>query len=184
MTIHPALGAFETAQEQDRVFDLVQRHLVPALEAHRLRIPSVHTHLLNACLNRLGVPTQLAASVWITKEHESGGFSYDCLVIGVEFPGGHVINYRGERGWAVPRAKRLEARYKPGEQPVGPQCRWMQLQHSDAAALIRKETDVVRSSRIDEVVGSVVSAIEQTSLLESTAPNALHCPPKQGTPRL
>ena len=180
MTIHPALGAFETAQEQDRVFDLVQKHLVPALQAHCLRIPSIHTYLINACLNKLGVPTQTAGSVWITKEHATGGFSFDAFIFGVAFPGGHVINHRGERGWEQPQSEQLDQLTQRGKS-FGPQCHWKRLPNHDVISLLNKEVRVPRKFLLDQVVGEVVSAIEQAHLQESTQSNTPH---KSGGPRL
>ena len=170
MTIHPATGAFETAQEQDRVFDLVQKHLVPSLEALHLRVPSIHATLLNDCLNRLGVPTELAGCVWVTQELPDGGYSFDAFIFGVEFPGGHVINHRGERGWGQPQSEQLDQLTQRGKS-FGPQCRWKRLPGHDVASLLSKEVRVPQRALLDQVVDHVVSAIEQVHLQEITPTN-------------
>jgi hypothetical protein len=163
-------------QEQDRVFGLVQKHLRPYQDEHAgqgLRFPSVHLYLLNACLNRLGMQTKLTGRLLITEDQEGhgqcGGLRTDGFVLGVEFPGGHVINHRDQRGWDLPQEEHYR---KHPNLVLEPHSYWHPVEEATATNAILKEVSIVDPARLTHIIGVVVSDIQHNALIQRSQPTS------------
>ena len=156
-------------QEQDRVFDLVQERLRHWQQAEpALRLTSVHLHLLNVCLGQLGMPTRIAGWSLTEKLLQSNGQSKGVrtagYVLGVEFPGGHVINHQGQRGWKRPMQKC--SRNHP-EVVLGSNGHWRPIEYEIANIMTREVLSVAPHS-LAKIIGIVVADVQQHELNEKT----------------
>ena len=154
-------------QAQDRVFDRVQKHLHSQLALHGLTLPGAHLHLLNDCLNRLGMQTQISGCIW-TVHTEGWGVSYEGFVLAIEFPGGHIISRDNERGWEVIQSNYF-AWMNSTSARCSPEGRWEPLtQEQIACTVMPKRTDLVSDDEAFLVVSQVTAFIEQEFLQETT----------------
>lgn len=161
-------------QEQDRVFDLVQERLRHWQQTEPvLKFPSVHLHLLNACLVQLGMQTRIAGWSLTEKLLQSNGKRKGDrtagYVLGVEFPGGHVINHQGQRGWK--RSMQECSRNNP-EVVLGSNGHWRPIEYQIAnimvlQMMVREAPSVVPHS-LTKIIGVVVAEVQQHELHEKT----------------
>ena len=154
------------AQAQMRIFDRVQKHLVPALKAHDLYQPVIHLQLLSMCLNALGVACTVKGVAYSLIAGEEQLDEVGQLFGAIEFADGRVINQDGLQGW---EALNAQAQVSPPPANATPNLLGLlELRCGLVREMLDRKLQEVPSGTIENLVGSVLATLTAEQLEQAT----------------
>lgn len=159
---HFATPGVLSHEDQSQLFTMVHAHWMKALSSSSpsVRMPLITSHLLNACLQRLGIESTQVGQIWVIGQRAPDDIVYNGLITGVHIPGSPVINYLGDRGWDTAQSAHA-ARLKSRQEESPHDSFWLDIEEKQVYAMLQENLGMMDLLRIEPVVSAVVSLVQQ-----------------------